>query len=122
MEDLKTFCEIIENRRIFAKVCEIDIERKILFTEIYTPSKITHKSINDVLVDLNLAKYNKRNMNGNVELIRYKSKVKYPHLFPSFERLEGGIVPSSLWESDLLKNCVPLDLLYKDYYEYLSRD
>lgn len=32
--------------------------------------------------------------------------------------LECGIVPSSLWEKDLLKYSVPLDLLYKDYYEY----
>lgn len=71
-----------------------------------------------MLIDLRLAGYNKSYNNGSNQQTKYTSKVNYPHLFPSFEMLECGIVPSSLWEKDLLKYSVPLDLLYKDYYEY----
>ncbi|XP_018565967.1 tudor domain-containing protein 5-like [Anoplophora glabripennis] len=116
--DLKIFCKILQNKRIFAEVCEIDTEQNILFCEIYINPEVTNKSIGDILVNLKMAKYNERYTSHNTELTKYKSKVKYPHLFPSFEKLENGSVPSSLWERNLLKDSVLFDVLYKDYYQY----
>lgn len=108
----------MQSQRVFAKVCEIDTKRKILFTDIYILSELSIKSISDILVDMKLARYNNKYNNDSNQLTKYKSKVEYPHLFPSFEALESGIVPSSLWERDLLKHSVPLDLLYQNYYQY----
>ncbi|KAJ8951136.1 hypothetical protein NQ318_021580 [Aromia moschata] len=119
--DLKSFCALIEERQLIAKTCEIDIKRSILFVEIRTFCGAVCNSVNDTLIELKVARYIEPDDDFEVcteTMSNYKSKVKYKHLFPTFEAIEGGIVPYSLWEHDLLKNAVPLDLLYKNYYRY----
>ncbi|KAJ8976598.1 hypothetical protein NQ317_005788 [Molorchus minor] len=119
--DLKSFCALIEGRRLRAKICEIDTKQCILFVEIKTLYGKICKSVSTSLVYMGLAVYNKNTLVSKVakkRVTKYKPKIKYRHLFPTFEALENGIVPCSLWEHDLLKHSVPLDILYKHLYDY----
>ncbi|KAJ8929456.1 hypothetical protein NQ314_017836 [Rhamnusium bicolor] len=122
LSDLRSFYELMEGKRLLAKVHEIDTKRNILFVDIHVVYADIFESISTILIQLGIAIYNQNYpasyTNEAENKTKYKSKVKYLHLFPSFEALESGRVPCSLWEYNLLKNSVPLDLLYKDYYQY----
>ncbi|KAJ8920422.1 hypothetical protein NQ315_005288 [Exocentrus adspersus] len=49
---------------------------------------------------------------------RYVTKTKFPFLFPSIEAIEEGLVPPSVYTSELLNHCVARDVLYKPYFCY----
>ncbi|KAJ8965464.1 hypothetical protein NQ314_004109 [Rhamnusium bicolor] len=49
---------------------------------------------------------------------RYVPKTKYPYLFPSFEAIESGMVPSCVYTSELLRQCIATDVLFKPYFAY----
>ncbi|KAG5877949.1 hypothetical protein JTB14_001179 [Gonioctena quinquepunctata] len=45
-------------------------------------------------------------------------KTKYPYLFPSFESIENGMMPSSVYINELLKHCITSIILFKPYFTY----
>lgn len=53
--------------------------------------------------------------NKDMSTSKYFLTVEYPYLFPTIESIEEGKVPSSLWELNIVKNNVPLDLLLPQY-------
>lgn len=116
------FCELIADKQLLARVVNINFNHKILFIELFKIQNEGAVSINGLLINHNIAFYSQvdSNLKKNGKLSKYAKKIKYPHLFPSFEALEHGFVPCSLWERKLLADNIPLDMLYKDYYKYQS--
>ncbi|KAG5870116.1 hypothetical protein JTB14_025999 [Gonioctena quinquepunctata] len=114
--DLHHFIELLSEKKLTVKVLEIDPNLKILHIDIFRKMNGVDESISSLLVESGIGSYSKY-IEEIKEQSKYKRKVKYMHLVPTFNALEKGVVPCSLWEANLLK-CVPTDLLYKDYYQY----
>ncbi|CAH2014677.1 unnamed protein product [Acanthoscelides obtectus] len=119
---LQTFCEILQTRKIFMKIHEIDEKQRTLYVDILRQCKNSLESCSTLLVSSGQALLNSYEANTEEKDPRYKRVMKYMHLFPTFQTLEGGEVPYSLWEHNLLKDCLPKDVLYKNYYEYVKID
>ncbi|XP_023021054.2 tudor domain-containing protein 6 isoform X1 [Leptinotarsa decemlineata] len=111
--DLHRFCELLSEQDLSIKVMEIDFNLKILHVDIIRINDSMGESINNLLVKSGIAGYSQL-IEESKEKSKYKNKVKYMHLCPSFNALERGGVPSSLWEQNLLKD-VHLNLLYSYY-------
>lgn len=109
--------ELLSDREIYGTVEEIDKEQKILFLDLFGVKNNIQLSINSLMVQTGIGSYSKLVQNPNHKISKYKRMVKYMNLIPTFNALEKGIVPCSLWEKNLLKE-IPLDLLYKQYYKY----
>ncbi|VEN53110.1 unnamed protein product [Callosobruchus maculatus] len=128
ISELKTFCEIIASKRIFMKIFETDMQHKTCYVDIFRTCKNSLESCSSILVSLGLAAFNSETeteiAGGKTEDcdVKYKRVLKYMHLFPTFQALETGIVPYSLWEHNLLKDCLPKDVLYQTYYEFIGGD
>nr|CAH7725368.1 unnamed protein product [Callosobruchus chinensis] len=124
--ELQMFCEIIENREIFMKTFEIHVEHNTYYVDILRKCENSLESCSSLLVSSGKATFISETDNVDTETkdsdFRYKRALKYMHLFPTFQALERGDVPYSLWEHNLLKDCLPKDILYKNYYQFISRD
>ncbi|XP_057653480.1 tudor domain-containing 6-like [Diorhabda carinulata] len=115
--DLYEFSLLISEKRLLAKIIEIDSQEKVLHIALFSVNESAVVSINEKLIENGIATHGTWIYNSNYKISKYRRKIKYMHLIPTFHAIETGMVPSSLWEQSLIKE-VPLDLLQRPYYEY----
>lgn len=120
-ELVKRFDELVSKKLLLCILECTDPNRKIIIIRIGNVNEFSHVTdIGDILIreklaEIILTKQKSKKVNDNS---RYAPKTKYPYLFPSFEAIESGIVPSSVYISELLGQCVPRDVLFKPYFKY----
>lgn len=117
LADLYEFSLLISGKQLLAKIIEVDRQEKVLHVALFSVNDSLIISINDTLIEKGIATHGTWIYDSNYKISKYKRKIKYIHLIPTFHAIETGMVPSSLWEQNVIKE-VPLDLLQRSYYEY----
>ncbi|CAH0549529.1 unnamed protein product [Brassicogethes aeneus] len=123
IDDLGYFWNLIGKKSLFAKICLIDRENSILHVAIRELCHHHCDYVNDILIKDKVAKIigkEDENIKNRIRFGKYKAKVKYLYMYPSFELIEKGVVPKSLNEFSLLKKEVPLDIIYPNYFEFVD--
>ncbi|KAK9876639.1 hypothetical protein WA026_014017 [Henosepilachna vigintioctopunctata] len=113
------------DKPLIAKIAHIHKKRKILEIHLFDVSCQNGNrvpTINYSLVKDGLAKFNYQPPNNvNDKKEEFKPRKELLYLFPSFETIENGLVPSKVYLTEKLQQCVPLDVIFPDLYEYLGQ-
>lgn len=116
--------ELIVNKHLYAKIEGINEDNKILYIDLFrggnTELVDRAESITMKMLKANMASPAISNPSKYKKLSKYISTVKYLYLYPTIEAIEEGKVPSSLWELNLVKDHVTLDLLLYPLYKYVD--
>ncbi|XP_018580099.1 uncharacterized protein LOC108917822 [Anoplophora glabripennis] len=121
-EVVKRFDELVSKKVLICVVECTDPSRRIVFIKVGSVkdelSDVVDIGITLISEKLARSTSSKKSTTKIKNNSRYIPTTNYPHLFPSFEAIEGGIVPSSVYISEMLRQCVARDVLFKPYFAY----
>lgn len=121
-QEHQVLTEIITDKKLYARIEGINEDNKILYIDIFAKDSCASvhmaNSVTLQLLKANMVSPATVKPKTHRKLTKYVPVMKFPHLYPTIEAIEEGKVPSSLWEQNLVKDNVPLDLLLRPYYKY----
>ncbi|KAK9891596.1 hypothetical protein WA026_015556 [Henosepilachna vigintioctopunctata] len=123
------FMEYVKNKILIAKIARVHKQQKVIeihLSDVDSDDGDGMPTINSCLVKDRLAKFISKHPSGSQlqqimkigdrECILLKELY---YLYPSFETIENGLVPSTVELKEKLQQYVPLDVIYPDLYEHL---
>ncbi|XP_057671107.1 uncharacterized protein LOC130902796 [Diorhabda carinulata] len=114
-----TFKEMTQGKILLCVLTEIDPVLRTIFIRVMdVPQFNKIVDIGQVLISEKLAKLTTSRKSKKHNKSRLVSKVRYPYLFPSFEALENGNMPSTVFINESLKQCITSSILFKPYYNF----
>lgn len=93
------------HRTVFVRIVDLVQYNKII-------------DIGQILINEKLAKLTALRKSSKNNKCRLVSKVRYPYLFPSFEALETGRMPSTVFITESLKQCITSSILFQPYCSF----
>ncbi|KAJ8952944.1 hypothetical protein NQ318_006561 [Aromia moschata] len=119
---VKRFSELVSAKVLLCVLECTNPNRKIVEISIGDVREFSSViDVGDILISEKLAKSVISRANHEIKekiKTRYVPKTKYPHLFPSFEAIESGMVPPCVHTTELLWQCIARDVLFRPYFAY----
>lgn len=121
--DVKRFNDLVSGKVLLCIVEYADLDYRTLYVNVGSVNEQSSQvnDIGEMFLSEKLARpITSRRSKREEPKAGFIPKTKYPWLYPSFDEIEQGTMPSSVYIMEMMKKCKSSQFLLRAYYDYVD--